>query len=188
MSQFIRQPFRGLRILIATALLATFFVAAPVTAMAEPNDALPGVAAPTSPFEEYVDPLVDPVDIYGFTLTEGQFVHLGVAQTTEATAVVGFFGPGTTDIADLSSAISSATIATGTGYTDDVTVHAGQAGDYYLSVAAVSGNSTYSVKIARYTRPANNINGTSVATNIGSGRFLANAIHAMISQRNTRGT
>ena len=80
-----------------------------------------------------------------FTLAEGQFLHVEVAQTTEATAVAALFGPGTTDVTNVSAALGSGDISQQTSFTADFTAKAGQAGEYYLSVAAQSGASTYTV-------------------------------------------
>ena len=78
-------------------------------------------------------------------LTEGQFLHVEVAQTTEATAVAALFGPGTTDVTNVSDAIHHGDVSQQTSFTADVTARGGKAGEYYLSVAAQSGSSTYTV-------------------------------------------
>ena len=106
---------------------------------AEPDDVLPGIAAPSSPFQGSVDPVTDKRDIYHFHLDEGQFLHVEVAQTTEATAVAALFGPGTTDVTDPSAAPWSGEVSQQTSFTADVTANGGEAGDYYLSVAAGRG-------------------------------------------------
>jgi len=147
MSHLMRRPLRGLRLLIATAMLTSFAFAAPVTVMAETNDTLPGVTAPGSPFTASVEATTggDPRDVYSFTLADGQFLHVDVTQTSDATASVALFGPGTAEPPSLASALSAATLAgPGAGFTHDVT-HAGQAGEYYLDVSAVSGDSTFTV-------------------------------------------
>ncbi len=173
MSKFMRRPLRGLRLLMATAMVSSLAVTAPATAFAESDDTLPGIAAPASPFEGSVEATGDVVDIYRFNLTEGQFISLGVTQTTEATASVGFFGPDATEPLDPASAISSATIdSVSTGFASDFTARSGQAGDYYLGVAAISGDSTYTVSWS-ISDPSFSLDSTSTAVTVVQGESAA---------------
>lgn len=141
-----RMPVRGLRSLIVISILSFAFVAGlPATATAVLDDALPGVAPTLSPFEASVEATGDVRDVYRFSILEGQFLSAKVAQTSEATAAVAVFRPGTTDLDNLTSAISSATLGPHSSFAADVTAQRGGAGSYFLDVVARSGASTYTV-------------------------------------------
>jgi len=175
MSQLAYRPYRGLRVLIAVALMASFVVAGPAVAEPVPDDphALPGVVPGGSPFEASVTATDAPDarrDVYRFTLAEGQFLSIDASQTSEATASVALYGPGTTDPVDLANAISSATLeTTGTGtFHDDITAHPGQAGDYYLDIVALSGDSTLTVNYAIGT-PSFSLDTTNSASTVVTG-------------------
>ena len=177
MPHFMRRPLRGLRLLIATALFSSLLVATPVTATAvEPDDSPATAVTPSaSSFQGSVETTGDVVDVYRFDLTEGQFISLDVTQRTEATASAGFFGPGTTDVSDLSSAISSATIdATSSVFAADFTAQAGDGGDYYLSVAAVSGATTYTVDWS-VSDPTFSLDLTSTVVTVTEGQSAADS-------------
>ena len=173
MSDFMRRPLRGLRLLVASAMLASFFVASPVPAMA----AIPGsVPATASPFTEAVDPVTDPLDVWAFTLAEGEFLDVTVSQSAEATtevAVATLLSPNATSADDVSNTISSGTVAAGTPYAGAFTAQAGQAGDYYLAIAAQSGDTTYTVNWSK-SLPTFSLQSTSTSIDVVKGASSPN--------------
>jgi len=166
MSRLCTRFSRGFLLVLCAVLLLMLFAASPAAAFAEPNDTLPGVAAPASPFVDAVQLTGDLRDIYRFTLAEGQSLWIEVGHEHPASSSgqlsLALFGPGTTDVDDLSGAITSSTLSPGYIALYDVVARAGDGGDYYLSNTASSGETTYAVSWGINT-PSFELNPTSVS-------------------------
>jgi len=141
-----RRPLAGLRILIATALVASMVVAVPAVAMINSQAAVLSVEPDPSPFQGSVEESGAVSDVYRFAVREGQTLHVDVEQESDATATASLFGPGTTDPEYFGSELASQTLdATSTTFSHSVTRHETGIGQYFLNVAAISGDSTYTV-------------------------------------------
>jgi hypothetical protein len=172
MSRFSQRRSHSQFVMFASVLLLAFFAFIPTLAFAEPNDTLPGSPAPASPFSDAVSATGDLRDVYRFTLSEGQNFSVlitGSELQPGQKASVTLFGPTVTNLDDLSSAISTGTLETGHHFEDAFVIRAGQGGDYYACVNAVSQDATYYVTW-QTTSPSVSLTPTSTAISVIKGQ------------------
>ncbi len=111
------------------------------SADAEPDDDIPGVAAPSSPILGSVDSMTDTDDVYAINLTAGQSltVNLNGASGTDFDAYL--FGPGAESVHLDDPVAWAMSIA----YPDTFTYVATSSGLHYVDVNAYSGAGAYSL-------------------------------------------
>jgi hypothetical protein len=161
---------RGWHLLLAAALFFGLLGALPSTALAEANDTLPGVAAPDSPIEGAVDASGDVCDVYRFHLEEGQILSLSApALSSSATIELRLLRPGATDLNDAVHRITWGQISQIGFFLWDRLVPEGEAGDHYLSVAALSGDATYTISWSVIT-PSFSLDSTGTEIELVKGR------------------
>jgi type VII secretion-associated serine protease mycosin len=110
-------------------------------ATSDPDENIPGIVLPASPFSDSLASTSDVRDVFRVALTSGQAlsVELTAAPTTDYD--LHLFGPAATDVlTDIPVASSIGAV-----YPERVAFRATETGDYYVSVARVSGSGPYSL-------------------------------------------